>query len=50
MNFLNEWGTVINMVPNVMEIPIDSDVGKVAFFGCHSNECRRVAAESTKMT
>jgi len=31
MNFLNEWGTVINMVPNVMEIPIDSDVGKVAF-------------------
>lgn len=31
MNFLNEWGTVISMVPNVQEAPIDADIGKVAF-------------------
>lgn len=31
MNFLNEWGTVISMVPNVLEIPTDADINKVAF-------------------
>jgi len=31
MNFLNEWGTVISMVPNVLEVPTNADVDKVAF-------------------
>lgn len=31
MNFFNEWGTVIGMVPNVLEVPIDADISKVAF-------------------
>jgi len=31
MNFLNEWGTVISMVPNVLEAPIDADIDRVAF-------------------
>ena len=31
MNFLNEWGTVVSMVPNVLEIPVDADISKVAF-------------------
>jgi len=31
MNFLNEWGTVISMVPNILEAPIDTDISKIAF-------------------
>jgi len=31
MNFLNEWGTVISMAPNVLEVPIDADISNVAF-------------------
>jgi len=31
MNFLNEWGTVISMVPNVLEVPTNADIDKVAF-------------------
>ncbi|AGC68770.1 chemotaxis protein CheA [Thermoclostridium stercorarium subsp. stercorarium DSM 8532] len=31
MNFLNEWGTVVSMVPNVLEVPVDSDICNVAF-------------------
>ncbi len=31
MNILNEWGTVISVVPNVVEAPINADISKVAF-------------------
>ena len=31
MNFLNEWGTVIGMIPNVLEVSADADINKVAF-------------------
>jgi len=31
MNFFNEWGTVISMVPNVLEIPADADISNIAF-------------------
>jgi len=31
MNFLNEWGTVISMAPNVLEASIDADISKVSF-------------------
>ena len=31
MNFLNEWGTVISMVPNVLEAPTDADISNINF-------------------
>lgn len=31
MNFLNEWGTVINMIPNVLEAQAHTDISRVAF-------------------
>lgn len=31
MNFLNEWGAVVSMVPNITEIPVDTDINNVAF-------------------
>jgi len=31
MNFLNEWGTVISMAPNVLKVPAGTAIDKVAF-------------------
>jgi len=31
MNFLNEWGTVISIVPDILEIPVGTDISEISF-------------------